>query len=668
MNLLKKVIISGEINSMYASVSFQYIFANSGKDMANNFYMAIPENSCITGFSVLNQEKCLVKGEFAGISHAETDDAVKLIMTDWGLCCFNWDEIQDMTEYIFSVDMIIRMCPRNKVARLHIPLGINLSGAEAVESNTCPFEMNLYTRLDNITIKSSTYPVKTTYSEKETMFSVQGNTGKDLTIDFNMNENSSFGTVGEYMGEGTGLYRIYTKDRKVYTTPKKNILFLLDLENIIAEGKRKAVKELLFRLIQKIPKELLVQVLTTDTENSRLLDKFMPSNMQTQDEVYDKLSKVSYIDNSFENMFEKAEILASPDTEIVLVSGGDGTRKKESILKSKIQRAHIFTVGDFADSDFTKFWKRNIYGVHEHFHSNDMTEERYCEAVRRVLETGCDVQVQAEDSAAREILVLKGTDMASDGYIDVAVKYTGIRPRKFLILKDNDEIEICKVADIDTYQAFPDAERLFGAEKTERLYGLLNRTAPVSVRNIKKQLEILGTESGIVNSETAICLNGKRGNRVIVHEMYSSVTDGIYEFASRPAMFRQKGELNMGDKERQAVIRICTEHLLNNIRKDGAVTDRLSEKDRVEDSVYSLAAFMLAQDKELSPVIADIMEYIKDKKITYSAEILYKNIHDIKGFLRKYGEDFFKNTPTLKELAKSREVKAVALIILKMEL
>ena len=409
MNLLKKVIIGGEINSMYASVSFQYVFANSGKDMANKFYMVIPENSFITGFSVLNEEKCLVKGEFAGRSCAETDDAIKITMTDTGLCCFSWDEIQDMSEYIFLVDMIIRICPRNNVAKLHIPLGINPIGAGAAESNACPFEMNLYSRMDSITVKSATYPVNTTYFEKETMFSVQGNTGKDLTVDFNTNERSSFGTVGEYMGEGIGLYRIYSKDRKIYTTPKKNILFLLDLEDIISEGKRKAVKELLFKSLQKIPKELFVQVLTTDIENTRLLNKFMPSNIQTWDEVYDKLSEVSCIDNSFKKMFEKAEMLASPDAEIILVTGGDGLRKKNTILKSKIQRAHIFTVGDFADLDFTKFWERNIHGLHEHFHSNDMTEEGYCKAVRRVLETGCDVQVQAEDSAVREILVLNGT-------------------------------------------------------------------------------------------------------------------------------------------------------------------------------------------------------------------------------------------------------------------
>ena len=141
--------------------------------------------------------------------------------------------------------------------------------------------------------------------------------------------------------------------------------------------------------------------------------------------------------------------------------------------------------------------------------------------------------------------------------------------------------------------------------------------------------------------------------------MYSSVTEGIYELSNRPYMFRQNGELNIGDKERRTVIKICIQHLLGYIRKDGSVTDRFSEDDRIEDSVYALAAFLLADDKRLSPLIADIMEYVKEKRISKSAEILYKNIHDIKGFLRKYGEEFFKNTPSLNELVKRQDVKSV---------
>ncbi len=665
MNLLKKVIISGEINSMYASVSFQYTFANSGKDLANSFYMPIPENSCITGFSMLDKERRLLKGEFVGRSHTDAKYATNITVTDSGLCCFSWDEIPRMTEHTFLVDMIIRLCPRDKTLRLHIPLGINGGGAEAIESNACPFELNLYTGVRNVTVKSATYPVSTTNFERETLFSAQGNMGKDLTVDFNIDESISFGTVGEYMGDGTGLYRIYSRDRKVYTIPKKNILFLLDLEEVIADGKRKAIKELLFRLLQKIPREIFVQVLTTDIENLKLLDRFTPCNWQIQDEVYEKLSKVSYIDNSFEKMFKKAEELASSDTEIVLISGGGGLSKKFSILKSKIQRVHIFTVGDFADSDFVRTWSRNFFGLHEHFHAIDMTDERYSQAIGRVLESGCDIQVQAEDSAVRELLVFKGTDMASDGYIDVAVKYTGIKPRTFSILKDNKEVEICSVANINTYQTFPDAERLFGAEKTRQLYGLLSRTAPVSVRNIKKQLEIIGTDSGILNSETAICLGEECGKKVIAQGLYSSATEGIYEFGGRPSIFKEKGELTLRDKERQAIIEICIEYLISNIRKDGSVTDRFSEDDRIEDSVYALAAFSLADDKRLSPLIADIMEYVKEKRISKSAEILYKNIHDIKGFLRKYGEEFFKNTPSLNEFVKRQDVKALALIVLK---
>ena len=666
MNLLKKVIISGEINSMYASVSFQYTFANSGKDLANSFYMPIPENSCITGFSVLDKERRLLKGEFVGRSLADAGYATNITMTDSGLCCFSWDEIPRMTEHTFLVDMIIRLCPRDKTLRLYIPLGINGGGAEVIESNACPFELNLYTGVRNVTVKSATYPVSTTNFERGTLFSAQGNMGKDLTIDFNIVESISFGTVGEYMGDGTGLYRIYSRDRKVYTIPKKNILFLLDLEEVIADGKRKAIKELLFRLLQKIPREIFVQVLTTNIENLKLLDRFAPCNMQIQDEVYEKLSKVSYIDNSFEKMLEKAEELISADTEIVLISGGGGLGKKLSILKSKIQRAHIFTVGDFADSDFVRAWSRNFFGLHEHFHAIDMTDERYSQAVRRVLESGCDVQVQAEDSAVGEILVLNGTDMGSDGYVDVAVKYTGIKPRTFSILKNNKEFEICHVSDGDTYQTFPDAERLIGAEKTERLYGLLNRTAPVSVKNIKKQLEVIGRNSGILNSETVVYLDDGQKSRVVTNEMYSSFADGIYEFAGRPSMFRQNGELNITEKQRQRIIKICIDNLVYNIRSDGAVTDRFSEGDREEDSVYALGAFALAKEERLSPVIEDILEYIKEKKLTYSAEILYKNIQDMKGFLTKYGEDFFKNTPVLNELAKRQDVKALAIIILKL--
>lgn len=665
MNLLKKVIISGEMNSMYASVSFQYTFINSGMGMSNCFYMPIPENSCITGFSVLDSQKRLVKGAVIGRCDIQTEYAAELKMTDSGLCCFTWDEMPDLKEHVFCIDTVIGLCPGNKVVRLHIPLGVKATDAESTECNSCLFEMNLYTRLESITVKSCTYPVNTTNFENETLFTFSGKMGKDLTVDFNIDESASFGTVGEYIGEGVGLYRIYSRDKGAYITPKKNILFLLDLTDIIADSKRKAVKELMFRLLQKIPEELSVQVLTTDTENLMLLDSFAPSNWQIQDEVYEKLSKVSHIDNSFEKMFHKAERELLPHTEIVLVSGGDGLRKSEAILKSKIQKAHIFTVGDFADTCFVKLWKRNFAGIHRHFHSCDMTDSGYAEAIKQVLENGCEVQVQAEDSAVNELLVLNGANMASDGYVDVAVKYTGIKPRTFSILKNNKEVEVCRVEDINTYQSFPDAERLFGAEKTRRLYGLLDKTAPVSVKNIKNQLEITGKDSGILNSETVICFKEKQGRKTIVHEMYSSVTEGIYELSNRPYMFRQNGELNIGDKERRTVIKICIQHLLGYIRKDGSVTDRFSEKERIEDSVYALVAFVLAKDERLSPVIADIMEYIKEKKISYRAEILFKNIHDLKGFLRKYGEEFFENIPTISELAKCRDVKSVALMMIK---
>lgn len=625
MNILSKITLNGHIHPMYAVVSAEYTF--SCENITPEFILPLPVSACITNLKILDRNKCITSGTVKPVTDDFSDNGITLLSSEDGLYHLLWDSPVKSTQYTFIIDMIIKLSPIYDIAELILPTGLPFSPSASAIFNSPSFEAEFYADSD-ISIYSPTHSL----NYQNDHISYIGECGKDFALYIDLSSKTVENIIEESLGTGVGIFRVpFPSPSAIYTSPKK-LVFILDLS---VQRYNPALKELLFKAIQGLGNNIRIQVLAG---NSCLFPDFCQPN---PDMVYEKLSLLEATQNNLENLLSEAK--AFSDAEIILISSGIGLN---SCQLGEIANLHLITFGDYCP---------RIKGVDRHFYNFENIDIWINKVITDIIAKE-DIVITVEDCSARDILIL--TDNLLDGYIDVAISYTGRQPQTFSVWKRGEIADTISIPPTIPMKIQPVAQKLYAHYKVNSLLSLIPKAGVVSVRAIKEEIQNIGIKYQLLTTETVMTIETQKGE-VPVRQLISYGRESGFEpFLNKPSLFKEFDQPPyLVPYEKERLISLCKDILVRSIRKDGAITDSLEKNQRVCDTVLSISALTLMEDRAYIPVINQGLSYIGNQQTEGLAFSLLTHLQTLKDFILQNSGDLLALMPDFYTLINTLRIK-----------
>ena len=544
--------------------------------------------------------------------------------------CLCVDGMEAGEEVQILLNLSLPLTKREQGVRLVFPL----AGEGMAED--CRVDLRLYTQQAMTKCSSPSHEITAQKDGEETAILAQFAANRDFILDMEPSARVSRGVVREGEEDRIGLYRLYSSDPNRYLGEEKGrVLLLLAAGGIRDLSAQRMCKELCYRIAKALPEGKPLQVITAGNPQRPLFHEFLPAGEETAEALLHALADCSIEGGVWELLTSLPE---EEDTLIVMISHGEPEGMGRLLQGGKrMPRMHLCTVGGSVCTPLAQVWKRMEYGLHTHFYPEDVTEETAKRTVWRLLHSGPPVQVTTADVAAREVLLLSDC-MATDGYLDLAVRVTGRVPACFVLQQAGVHKESIAVEQIGYYEHLPVAEQLYAGEKIQRLELLTEHTDAGTILAIKKQIEELSLRYGVLSSQTMLQIADEAGRKQGIPVQLGI---GQTNIAMRRTIFgERKGYAPEGETEPiresfMGILRRC-------IHSNGAIYDWDAEtqKERAEQTAWAILALLQAKEKDRAwlPVILAGEAYLKTRTLTGPVGWLYEKRNRLTEYQKEVSE------------------------------
>ncbi|MBE5040145.1 vWA domain-containing protein [Ructibacterium gallinarum] len=666
MKFLKKITISGEFRLAYVLLLMQYTFYNDSKGhIGGRYVFPMPEEIVIRDLQILTAGKTVLRASIQPACLPELQEfGVKLLQLTPQTYCLQMDSVAPGEEFQLQMQGVMPLQIAGNGYRFVFPLGFLLPGMEQQKMECCPVEMDFTLAPAPDTVWSPTHQLQIHRKEREMEIFCLTEAGKDFALDVKQDHPVPVSLLRENMNEGIGIYRLCTINKNLYLEKRRSsVWLLLDLSGIHSEEKTNAVKELLYRAVESLPEDILIHIWCT----SEKLPVFHGFRMaQSEDQIFSVLEKTDNGKGSLAEMFlnlSTCKDLQSGDL-VLLFTGGSPAQPEAALkMKKKLPAVHLMTTGAVANTEFVHRWKNGQGGekcVHVHFYEQEAPQYRLPDIINRLLYPSIVPLVTAEDGVTEEMLTLPDATLGMDGYVDVAVRYTGRAPMRFALWVDGKKKEVCSAIHSPVFRNLPAADALFGMYKTEHLKTLLNKTEVSSHRRIKQEMLETGLRFRMINSETVFAIDyGEKINAVPI-VFYSSISEGMEEYQNRPSIFgEEESGLCLQPGKKKILISYCQQIILQGICSDGSIAAPYvyGREKRGLQTAYSCLAlsFCIAEAEGkykavLKQVYADAEAYLKSNPPKGIAGFLLDEKEDMKQKLYLHRKEIHRMLPAVHEL------------------
>ncbi len=638
MSLLKQITVHGEIKLDRAYLTVEYVFVNTRQDrVLPQYVFPVPRGGEITGLQMLNEDAQLVRAKLFSVSEESLRaDGVCLTQIAPDLYCLQGQELNMGESVRFLVELFLPLVRCGEEAKLVFPLGIAPKTADKEE----PCLVNLTLYLDGALVHASHPTEQQNGCVSATFFS-----GRDFVLTV-ASERKSSCLIQETWDESIGVYRLFSQNPAVYRKEKKKKALLLLDSSWAGDGRLdSAVRELCFRALQALPMGTPVQVRVGSWETPVFSD-FVPANESAYQTLLSVLTQIPAGGTVRELLCSAAETVEK-DTAVILFSAGRGI---ELPLVKGLPRVHLVTVGNISRTSLGASW---CLGEHLHCYPEEVPARKMEAAVIRWMCSPPEVQVSLQEGV-KDVLIVKDSNIAQDGYMDLVLRTSGQIPTEFTVYQDGVVKETVCVTQGERKERLPIAERIYGRAKCTQLEELLMRTDWGSYQTVKQQIETISLRYGVLTRETVLAIPQTGGKDASVVTFSLGESGGF----QRQTIF---GETVRSVRQRQKLISECFETLIRNIRADGGIYQGVN--DREGQTAYAILALsgQKEKDRALDSVIRNGERYLNARAVSGTAAFLYQH----RGELFRKKETLMHHIPDLEALLyQERSVTVAAQILL----
>lgn len=587
MNLLKKIIISGEIYPCYSKMLFRFDFCSMAEERKSPRYIfSVPEDACITDFQILTEDKILRRAKFTSLTDEKEYCGYKLVELKNGFYCFEWDSIRGKNCTLL-VECVTRVKPEKGYVRIMMPVGVQGGGYETVKCDT------------DITLTlNGMYPEKLDeyecFNKDEKIFSFVGEMNNDFQLICRLEKEENYIISEEELGAGMSFYRIYTENNKHICDYRYAQLFL-NLDGLLAEEEIRTTKELFFRVFSAFPDNMPIKIYTTYGKD--ILDDTYFSTENDRQKIFDILKELGMSSENQKDILEDLYSEWNDETVTIMIANSSADIEKRDEFPIK-----LFTVGNYKNN-LSGYMNNNI-----HFYQDDINDEHIKNAVERILTDG-NYEIVSGGASVSEQLVLGET---MQGYMDFIIRYTGKAPREISLLKKGELVNKYLLPKGNAMARQPVVGNLYAMEKSKELYRLLSKASVSSVRAIKKQLTEIGIKYHILNQETILTIQNEEGEKRIDFQPCSASKWQKKRMSGRKTIFGEE-KIKVND-ELIKIKKLCIESLTNCIRADGGIYPLYcSINDRAEKTAMAVLALLVSGERMVLPAVDDALKYLKEK-------------------------------------------------------
>lgn len=276
---------------------------------------------------------------------------------------------------------------------------------------------------------------------------------------------------------------------------------------------------------------------------------------------------------------------------------------------------HLVTTGNAVTSPLGHAWS---WGEHLHCYPDEVPFAKMSEAMERWMNPAVEVTVVPQ-GGAQDVVVFPQRDIATDGYLELALKTTGQAPMAFTLSQDGEVKETIVVQSVTRMEHLPMAVQSYGRAKRVQLERLLARTDIGSHSFIKKQIESISLTYGVLSTETVLAIDGMSEPSALAVEFCLSADTGF----DRQTVF---GETTRELGNKQALMQACVAVLMEHIRPDGGIYQGITE--RTEQTAWAVMALTRAKenDRAIASVIKGAETYLSTRQVTGTAGFLYQQV------------------------------------------
>ncbi|MBO5364378.1 MAG: hypothetical protein J6A56_02815 [Clostridia bacterium] len=590
MNLLKEITGTGKITPTYAKLTLQFTFYNPTEHpLSPRYFFPIPEGASITGMQLLTNKKTLLRAEIAPLAElGSADGGFQLTQLDPQLYALKWESLPPGDTCMVLVECLLHLCPQMGQCRLVLPFGIPFGQPQ--KASPCP--VNLDFSLEDL--EPLRLAMEDSFDPTTQTISCTAWAGEDFVRDFLVQAPKSRSLIQEEFGTGLGFARIgYPAEKLLHESAKTRVLLLLDLSHASTRRIGNALKELLFRIADALPKEMPTQILSTASSPLEYTDK---------NHLYQALQTLPVGVGSLEELFQTA--IAHQDTDTLTILVSDGSYAPAQLSEFPLVLA---TMGNVRQTILS----HSLSGEHLHFYPKDALEKELPHHIERLLHPIAPIEVVPEGSTVHDCFIFPHENTLADGYLDLAFSYTGQPPQGFALWQAGEKQLTSPLLNPKIHSRLPDAEQLFAIAKIRGLTELLKKATPVSGRSIKKELTTLQTKYRILGSETILTIPTKDTVRTgIPARFYSTTFDGLSALNDRPTIFGE-GIRNLPKEKQTHLADLCRKAIYDSIRSNGSIHSPLGITPQMsaEETTLSLLA-LLADGKTDQSIIRDALFYL----------------------------------------------------------
>ncbi len=590
MNLLKEITVTGQLASTHARLTLQFTFHNPTEHpLSPRYFFPIPEGASITGMQLLTGKKTLLRANIVPITElGSRDDGFQLTQLDPQLYALKWENLIPGDTCTILVECLLHLMPQNNRCRLMLPFSIPFGQSQ--NANPCPVNLDFSLEdLDPLQLNP-----EDSFDSAQKVLSCTAWSGKDFVRDFSTSVQCQ-SLIQEEFGNGLGFARIgYPPEKLLHEPPIKQVLLLLDLSHATTNKVGNALKELLFRIADAIPRDTQITILTTASS---------PLNINDKDTLYQALQNLPSGIGSLEELLQNASNCQKPGALTILVSDG-------GYLPSQLPTFPLVltTIGPVRQTILS----HSLSGEHLHFYPADSLEKEIAYHINRLLYPVKPVEIISESSTVHECFCFSRQDTSADGYLDLVFSYTGKPPQAFSLWQNGNKQLTCPLLNSKIHSRLPDGEQLFAIGKIGALTELLKKATPVSDRNIKRELATLQTKHRILGRETILTIPTENSlESGIATHFYSAAIDNLSALTDRPTIFGE-GVRKLSAEKRTRLTKLCRDTIYASIRSDGSIRSSLGITPRTAAEETALSIFALLADGSTDQsIIQDVLSYLE---------------------------------------------------------